>query len=108
MNPEFGRRVAITLGALLVFRIGTYIPLPGINSAVWDQIWPSYGGGVLGTANMLSGGTVSMDPNDIRVATTMDQVLAKEIGKGGLIALCLSGRGDKDVGTVAAALGRQI
>jgi tryptophan synthase beta chain len=34
--------------------------------------------------------------------------LAKEIGKGGLIALCLSGRGDKDVGTVAAALGRQI
>src|SRR5579883_404586 len=29
-------------------------------------------------ANMLSGGTVSMDPNDIRVATTMDQVLAKE------------------------------
>ena len=32
-------------------------------------------------ANMLSGGTVSMDPNDIRVATTMDQVLAREIGK---------------------------
>jgi len=32
-------------------------------------------------ANMLSGGTVSMDPNDIRVATTMDQVLAKEIGR---------------------------
>ncbi|MDE3196471.1 MAG: DUF1552 domain-containing protein [Acidobacteriota bacterium] len=31
-------------------------------------------------ANMLSGGVVSMDPNDIRVATTMDQVLAKEIG----------------------------
>jgi hypothetical protein len=32
-------------------------------------------------ANMLSGGTVSMDPNDIRVATTMDQILAREIGK---------------------------
>ena len=32
-------------------------------------------------ANMLSGGIVSMDPNDIRVATTMDQILAKEIGK---------------------------
>ncbi len=32
-------------------------------------------------ANMLSGGTVSMDPNDIRVAMTMDQVLAKEIGR---------------------------
>jgi tryptophan synthase beta chain len=34
--------------------------------------------------------------------------LAKDIGKGGIIALCLSGRGDKDVGTVAAALGRKI
>src|SRR5215831_12622160 len=32
-------------------------------------------------ANMLSGGTVSMDPNDIRVAMTMDQILAKEIGR---------------------------
>jgi tryptophan synthase beta chain len=34
--------------------------------------------------------------------------LAREIGKGGVIALCLSGRGDKDVGTVSAALGRKI
>jgi tryptophan synthase beta chain len=34
--------------------------------------------------------------------------LATETGKGGLIVLTLSGRGDKDVGTVAAALGRQI
>ena len=32
-------------------------------------------------ANMLSGGIVSMDPNVISVATTMDQVLAKEIGR---------------------------
>jgi hypothetical protein len=32
-------------------------------------------------ANMLSGGVVSMDPNVISVATTMDQVLAKEIGR---------------------------
>jgi len=31
-------------------------------------------------ANMLSGGTVSLDPSDIRVATTFDQVLAREIG----------------------------
>jgi len=34
--------------------------------------------------------------------------VAQEIGKGGIVALCLSGRGDKDVGTVAAALGRTI
>ncbi len=34
--------------------------------------------------------------------------LSHEIGKGGVIVLCLSGRGDKDVGTVAKALGRRI
>jgi tryptophan synthase beta chain len=34
--------------------------------------------------------------------------LAKELGKDGLIVLTLSGRGDKDVNTVAAALGRDI
>jgi tryptophan synthase beta chain len=34
--------------------------------------------------------------------------LAREIGKGGVIVLTLSGRGDKDVGTVASVLGRQI
>ncbi len=32
-------------------------------------------------ANMLSGASVSMDPSDIRVGTTMDQVLAREIGR---------------------------
>jgi tryptophan synthase beta chain len=34
--------------------------------------------------------------------------LAKEIGEGGVIVLCLSGRGDKDIFTVADALGRTI
>ena len=34
--------------------------------------------------------------------------VAQEVGKGGIVTLCLSGRGDKDVGTVAAALGRTI
>ncbi len=34
--------------------------------------------------------------------------LAREIGKGGTIAVCLSGRGDKDIFTVADALGRSI
>src|SRR5689334_7689009 len=34
----------------------------------------------LGRMNMLSGETVSLDPNVIRVGTTMDQVLARQIG----------------------------
>ena len=32
MKPELARRIAFTLGALLVFRLGTYLPFPGINS----------------------------------------------------------------------------
>jgi preprotein translocase subunit SecY len=38
MNPELARRVAFTLGALLIFRIGAYIPLPGTDVAAWSHI----------------------------------------------------------------------
>jgi preprotein translocase subunit SecY len=58
MTSELGRRVAFTLGALLVFRIGTYIPLPGIDLDVWTQIFRSQGWGVLGAFDMSSGGAV--------------------------------------------------
>jgi preprotein translocase subunit SecY len=34
MNSELARRIVFTLGALLVYRLGTYIPLPGINRPV--------------------------------------------------------------------------
>jgi preprotein translocase subunit SecY len=39
MNAELGRRIAFTLGALLIYRIGTYIPLPGIDPAVWFRLF---------------------------------------------------------------------
>jgi preprotein translocase subunit SecY len=32
MTPELARRIAFTLGALLIYRLGTWIPLPGINT----------------------------------------------------------------------------
>jgi len=57
MTSELGRRVAFTLGALLVFRIGTYIPLPGIDLGVWTQIFRGQGG-ILGAVDMSSGGAV--------------------------------------------------
>jgi preprotein translocase subunit SecY len=37
MSLGLGQRIAFTLGALLVYRIGTYIPLPGIDPTVWEQ-----------------------------------------------------------------------
>ena len=52
MNSELARRIAFTLGALLVYRIGTHIPLPGINPAVWDQIFRQPAGGLLGMVNV--------------------------------------------------------
>jgi preprotein translocase subunit SecY len=58
MTPELGRRIAFTLGALLVYRLGTYIPLPGIAPEVWEQIFRSQAGGVLGMFNMFSGGGI--------------------------------------------------
>src|ERR1044071_3466947 len=57
MTSELGRRVVFTLGALLVFRIGTYIPLPGIDLDLWTQIFRGQGG-VLGAFDMSSGGAV--------------------------------------------------
>lgn len=55
---ELKKRLWFTLGALLVYRFGTYIPLPGIDPSAWDQIFRSQAGGILGMFNMLSGGGI--------------------------------------------------
>ena len=59
MNSDLMRRVAITLGALLIYRIGTFIPLPGIDPAVWERLFRGQSSGVLGIFNLFSGGAVS-------------------------------------------------
>jgi preprotein translocase subunit SecY len=58
MIEEFFGRVAITLGVLLLYRLGTYIPLPGINPAIWDEIYRSQAGAGLGSLNLLAGGGI--------------------------------------------------
>jgi preprotein translocase subunit SecY len=55
---ELKKRIWFTLGALLVYRLGTYIPLPGIDPASWDQIFRTQQGGILGMFNMFSGGGI--------------------------------------------------
>jgi preprotein translocase subunit SecY len=55
---ELKKRIWFTLGALLVYRFGTYIPLPGIDPAAWDQIFKSQAGGILGMFNMFAGGGI--------------------------------------------------
>jgi preprotein translocase subunit SecY len=55
---ELKKRIWFTLGALIVYRFGTYIPLPGIDPSAWDQIFRSQAGGILGMFNMFAGGGI--------------------------------------------------
>lgn len=55
---ELKKRIWFTLGALLIFRLGTYIPLPGIDPEALAQAFQRQSGGVLGLFNMFSGGAV--------------------------------------------------
>jgi preprotein translocase subunit SecY len=55
---ELKKRIWFTLGALLVYRLGTYIPLPGIDPTAWEQIFRTNSGGILGMFNMFAGGGI--------------------------------------------------
>ncbi len=55
---ELKKRIWFTLGALIVYRLGTYIPLPGIDPAAWEQIFRTNAGGILGVFNMFAGGGI--------------------------------------------------
>lgn len=55
---ELKKRIWFTLGALLVYRLGTYIPLPGVDSFAFTQAFQSQAGGLLGMFNMFAGGAV--------------------------------------------------
>src|ERR1700742_4630782 len=59
MTSELSRRIGFTLGALLAYRLGTYIPLPGIDPGAWEQIFRSQAGGILGMFNMFAGGGIN-------------------------------------------------
>ncbi len=56
---DLKKRIWFTLGALLVYRLGTYIPMPGINPDAFAQAFQQQSGGVLGMFNMFSGGALS-------------------------------------------------
>jgi preprotein translocase subunit SecY len=55
---ELKRRLWFTLGALIVFRLGTYIPLPGIDPQALSQMVQQNQGGLLGMFNAFSGGAI--------------------------------------------------
>ena len=55
---ELKKRIWFTLGALIVYRLGTYIPLPGIDPAAFEASFTGHRQGVLDMFNMFSGGAV--------------------------------------------------
>src|SRR3979411_2269917 len=55
---ELKKRIWFTLGALPVYRLGTYIPLPGIDTSAWEQGFRTQARGIPGLFNMFSGGVL--------------------------------------------------
>jgi len=55
---DLHKRLLFTLGALIVYRLGTYIPLPGINMVAFSHAFADQSKGIFGMMNMFSGGAV--------------------------------------------------
>src|SRR5690349_9330011 len=57
---ELKNRIWFTLGALVIYRLGTYIPIPGIDPGVLKTIFEQQSkiGGILGMFDMFSGGAL--------------------------------------------------
>lgn len=56
---DLKKRIWFTLAVLIVYRFGTYIPLPGINPDVIREFTQQNAGGILGILDMFSGGAIS-------------------------------------------------
>src|SRR5271166_3080076 len=56
---ELKKRIWFTLGALIVYRLGTYIPVPGVDASVMGEMLQQHGGGgILGMFDMFTGGAL--------------------------------------------------
>ncbi len=55
---ELKKRIWFTLGALVIYRLGTYIPSPGIDPQILEQIFQQHSGGILGIFDMFAGGAL--------------------------------------------------
>ncbi|MDO8902758.1 MAG: preprotein translocase subunit SecY [Phenylobacterium sp.] len=55
---ELHKRIGFTLLAMIVYRLGTYIPIPGIDPIAFAQAFEGQASGILGMFNMFSGGAV--------------------------------------------------
>jgi len=56
--PELKKRLWFTLAALIVYRLGTWIPIPGVDPHILQQIFSQQATGILGVFDMFSGGAL--------------------------------------------------
>ena len=56
--PDLRKRISFTLLMLAVYRLGAFIPTPGINSSVFEQFFNQIGGSLFGLLSMFSGGSL--------------------------------------------------
>jgi len=55
---DLQKRILFTLGILLIYRLGTFIPVPGLDPNAYRAFFEGQAGGILGNMNMFSGGAV--------------------------------------------------
>ena len=55
---ELKKRILFTLAALVIYRLGTYIPIPGIDPLILEEIFEQNAGGILGMFDMFAGGAL--------------------------------------------------
>ena len=55
---ELQQRILFTIGILIVYRIGTFVPIPGIDPQQYAQLFEQFQGGILSMFNTLGGGAV--------------------------------------------------
>jgi preprotein translocase subunit SecY len=56
--PDLRKRILFTMGMLALYRLGSFIPTPGINAQAFEQFFESLAGGLLGLLTMFSGGSL--------------------------------------------------
>jgi len=54
--PDLRKRILFTLGILAVYRVGAFLPIPGINTAMLQELFSQNQGSVLGIIDLFSGG----------------------------------------------------
>ena len=78
---ELKKRLLFTLGALIVYRLGTFVPIPGIDPETFARGFQSQQGGLLGTLNIFAGGAVERYRAEATAADRSSRLAAVEIEK---------------------------